>query len=331
MILLGWAVAFAGGVLETEAVSARTDAVALQQHAEGLGYSARVVRRYRQGAGWEFVVQVDVPDEAPADEAATRLQEAAGVAVEVLTGVERSPVVAPVEAPPVDEVLERAARAHGGGDTASVLTAAESVRFRYHRVLDVEGEALSSTGTWLRRGTDLRLELRVQDGPGVSSVVVVVGDDAWVATTEAAVERDAGLARELVGRHGPNELLALAFALPQLLSEAAADPATWRDGEATPSHVTLEQLGADGDVATRIWFDATTWWVQALEIRDDAGVSTVTLADWREVSAGLVVPFELERRRDDIRIDAVEVLELGLDAAVDSAFFAPPDRLAASP
>ena len=332
MILLVVDLVLAGGPLETEPVSARTEAVVLQQHAETLGFTARVVRRYRQGAGWEFVVQADVGDEVALDEAAQTLQQASGVAVVVLSeGTASASRAAPVEGPPVGEVLERAGRAHGGADGADRLASAETVRFRYHRVLDVDGEILRASSSWARSAADLRLVLDVQEGPGESSTLVVTEEGAWIATDDQAIERDPGLARELAGRHGPDELLAFAFALPGLLRDAAADAATWRAGAGGPELHVIEQLGGDGEVATRIWIDSTTWRVGALELRDDTGVSAVTLSDWREVSAGLVVPFELERRRDEVRIDLVEVLELGLDVPLEPSLFDPPDRHAGSP
>ncbi len=339
MIVVWMSLALAGFTLESQPVSARTDALVTQEQAQVLGHTARVVRRYRQGEGWEFVVQVTVDDRPAAEAAAAALEAATGASISITEAsgeastAHAPPVASAPELPEVDAVFERVRRAHGLGEGASRLSDAGAVRFRYQRMVSTPEGELQVRSTWARDADAVLLVIDVLDGPGSSSALVVGTDGrAWVATSTEVAERPAAASRALMDRHGPAELMALGVAMPALLAEAETASSRWRvvhdDGG---SSFVLEELGAGGGATTRLRVDLETWRVSGLEVVDETGRSSWILSDWREISASLVLPFELERRIEGDIVERLRVLELSLDPVLEAGLFGVPDRRAAVP
>ncbi|MEZ4322394.1 MAG: hypothetical protein R3F61_33280 [Myxococcota bacterium] len=226
-----WAIlvnaAFAGWSVEGPSYTSRADATEYARSAKEAGYKGRVVRRFKDGAGWEFVVRVeDLGDGDEAAEVAGGLATATRSTVVVLDEEGASvKTVEPGEAPQPDAKsegkpegkgtdakagperamapwYEAAAEAHGAGLTA--LSEPERVKFVYTRKLP---DGRIARHTYARRGTDLYLSIEPVEGEVVASTTLALGDAAWLTTKGETTSQDLQRSRETIERFSPTGML----------------------------------------------------------------------------------------------------------------------------
>jgi hypothetical protein len=287
---------------------------------------ARVVRRFRAGAGWEFFVRV----EGFASEAElARYAAPEGAEKLVRDGTEtRRLAGAPVVAAPVHAedpeslrtpaLLRSAIKAHGGKDGGrAVIEAAPSIAFEYTRTIARTGGHTIARHTFLREGPAIRLEVDVTDGPGVDSVTVLTATgQGWAASGGDEMARDGERTAEVLARFSPEALLAVPLGIPDDMETAGP----WKDLEAT-ARVDGDRIVAEaregapavGIVAAR--FGREDRLLHELDWALESGRVSYVFDDYRAVADGLVVPFSFEMRRDGAVVETMRVarLEVGAD------------------
>jgi hypothetical protein len=338
-LLLCIRLATAGGFyLEAPPVDARAEAAELQSLAEELGLEARVMRRYRHGSGWEFVVVAEgFEQRAEAERAAQRLAELSGqgIAVYRLEGGDAEPSTEslnPVDAatygiPEAADLLKRAARAVGGTQGGQArLDDANAIRFRYTRTIMTPEATVAARHEWVSVGDSRRVEIEVlEDSPGISSWVLsgpsenwVVVDDEW---RQALPAQSLGISMEL----SPMTRLAwpLQFAVRSL--EAGPYRVARQELVSGKSCWVLVAMTLLPDQPSRIWLEADSGRPARVDFATEAGRVELTLLDWREPDTGVVVPFLMELRRDGALVERIEVHELTLEPALNGDLFFKPE------
>ena len=340
-MLLFMASAFAGDLyLESPTQSTRAEAQELRRLAESEGLEARLVRRYASGTGWEYVVVVeDVADQAAAEEAAARWAEAGGEGISIFLeegdeGVLLQGGESEVVAPAVQEsqtgsmldaelVLRHAVRAVGGNQGgAAALSRAPALRFSYTRVVVSGDERIEARHELLRSADGERLSITSVEG-AVDSVTLVHPEGAWVVAGDEPVERDLARTREVLAGFGPEELLAYPLEFATLV-DGEPSYGLLRTAESSDSAYVLGYGGPEVGGAMELEVDAESWHVRGVRYTTDAGEVDYAFTDWREIDTGLVVPFEVELRRDGVLVDRLIVEELSvLDALSEGSLELP--------
>ncbi len=341
--------AFAGrGVyfLEAEPSPTRPEAAEVVREATTRGWSARVVRRYRHGVGWEYVARVEgFEDEAPATEAATALGEALGATVTVYT-TEALPTGSSAQAEParrdpaprpaagvdvsswsVAQWVERAGRAHGGASGGqAAVDAAERVLFRFRRQVP-DGPLVEHT--WARQGRDVFVQIEIVRGEGVSSRTWLVGGAAWLAVAGGApTAQDATRTREALDKFSPHQTIGL----PLRLGAAAGRTdlqLLHREGEVVVDGDRCERFrydGGPGVAPMALAIDASDFLVREVETGGDPEPVSRRFGDYREVGADVIVPFSVRVVHGERIADAIEVLEFDLAPRLPGEWFAAPAR-----
>lgn len=328
----------AGYYLEAPPVNGRAAAVELQTDAQALGYEARVMRRYRHGSGWEFVVVVEgFGDREAAELAAGRLAESSGQGIAVYR-LEASEIAVPggdppPEAPPVAGLpdaavlLQRAARSLGGVQGGQArLHGTSSLRFRYSRALMTPEATLTADHDWIAQGEARRVGIDVVDGgAGTSSVIGMGGpDDAWVAVGGEIRDALPGPTGALLLDLSPLARLAWPLQFASSLEDLGAYRVARQEDVAGRSCWALIAIVPEPHQPARIWLDVEHGRPARVDFATEAGRVELTLADWREPDTGVVVPYLVELRRDGLLVERVEVAELTLGLALpDDAFLRP--------
>jgi hypothetical protein len=314
-----------------------------------------VVRAFKKGRGWVFLVRVeDVEDRDSAASVAHRLAELTGSSVQVLLvagrdvlPVEELAVAAPSDdegdtgelrgdaaAGPVSDAVAARAEggrllaalvlAHGGGlasdDPVLGIEAWDPVHFRFERSVDLGDGAMRVWHDFARAGERIRLEVRVMEGEGRNSVTLVDGDQAWLWVDGELHDVAAGPTREALGLFSPAVVL-----------EQAVSFATWAPDLPARS---VERASADEPMA---WFelerersdrvlvglDPADHRVRALVVEGDSAELSWSFGDYQEVRDGLVVPLRLESRFDGHAREHVTVRTLELPDELDASLFDP--------
>ncbi len=339
--------------VETVGQSLRGEADAARALALAEGIEAEVVRSFRKGRGWVFLLRVEgIEDRASAAETAQRLAELTGRSVQVFLVAGRD--VLPVEELAVaavsdaDSALptepggeaqaqadERSARAdgarlltamvlaHGGGGAADEPTPdlqhLDPVHFRFERSADIGSGSLRVWHDLFRAGDQLRLEVRILEGQGTDSITIVRGDEAWLAVAGEVHEVAAGPTRE-----------ALSLFEPAVVLEQAVSFATWsadlevrrvdRGGDE------LSWLSLDSETSAQavlVGVDPTDQRARELVMVADSVELCWSFADYQELIDGLVVPLRLESSFAGQLREKVTVRALELPESLDSSVFDP--------
>lgn len=323
--------------LEGPPATEKSAAMALAKSAEEVGLQARVVRRFRQGAGWEYVALVEgFTERSAADTAAVKLADATGASVSVFEGDPGQAKKVRTAGPPPDltpeeqiaAVMAAAVKAHGGVEGgAAGLAAAKSVRFEYRRT--VPG-GLVAKHVWAVRGRDLYLDVVIESGDATSSRSGIVGEQAWLAVSGGTPgPEDLERTREALERFSPARVLGF----PLEFASAVQDRPEFQDLELDG---TVEIGGRQCDVLRHTGGRSTAPLALAIDVQDhrvrrvtlgsDAGDLTHEFSDWREVRAGLVVPGRVRTWRDAELVDEIELIDLSVDGALPDEWFVPPSR-----
>ncbi len=329
LVLLGLAVAtpaWAGTewFLETAVLTDRAAADRALSAAASVGKSARVVRRFKLGRGWEYVLLVEHLDTADAaQESALRLARALGVPVQVYRNDDgrvavvssasaASQVASGAPARGVADVIAKIEAAHGGRNGgAETLARAGAVHFKFARTVPVDGRVRTLEHDYWRANAGRRLEVST-NGAGVDSIAVATEKGAWLRANGAVVDRDAGVLVTTVDAFSPEAVLTLALDVPSLLRSPEVE--RFKPLEGAESGV---RLGQGGDESERglsfVDADPATGHLLRARYVTEAGPVTVEMSGWRAAAPGVIFPDTLivERvngQRETVRVQALEVV-----------------------
>lgn len=318
---------------------------------KGAVTGAHVVRRYVKSTGWSYLVVVDGLSDLDAarkaagqlatpDEPATIYKKDGKEVREV--EVVSTPVLAKDSEADKDrarrkrgsddgaeQVLDAAVRAHGGrGAGLEQLTSAAALRFAYTRKVPADGAEIVADNVYVRKGTGVRLEVKITSGAGQDSLTVSAPDGkAWVYAGGALTDRDPGRVAELLERFSPETVLALPLGLPDDVETAEV----WRDlrlvgtvVEDGGSRQLLEPSNKSGSGLVSAAFDPTDHTLRRVTWSAESGELTFRYDDYRRLDRHLVVPFHARVERDGALIEEVHIRELSLEPVLEATLFDAP-------
>lgn len=359
LALLTLSLAFSGPAragevwVETAPVADRAQAEALLAALAGQegADSARVLRRFVKGAGWQYVVRVEGVADAGGGAAVAAALQSAGARALVLeregdlvrtladTGThavagaatDLAPSTGGDRLPDARAVLRDAVKAHGGERGGlDLVEVASTVSLAYEREVAIDQGRLIAANRYFRLGEALRLEIEILEGVGTDSVTVVTtGNAGWVVAGGEPTARDVARTREVLARFSPESLLEIPLGLARDVAQAAA----WDDLQVVATEVVegrdcwrLEPAGGppavEGLVAA--WFDSDAGNLIAARWRSPSGELEFRFADYREVAPGVVVPFRSSVQRNGRPVEAVRLLQLLLNTPLEPGLFAAP-------
>ena len=341
-----------GFYLESPPLGTRAEALELQEVAQAQGISARVVRRYEHGSGWEYLVVAEgYGDRGEAENAAELLAQGSGQGITVYEGegsggrrlnarvegwtgssIDPGAVATPPpkdNLPSAEEVLARSVRALGGESGGALrLQESPALRFRYQRELETPAGLVTAQHNLAWEQGDLRLKIDHQSGPGVQASMLVLGEQAWVLTDEGLQERDSARSREVLSDFGPLAVLEWPLSFARQVVE---DPA-FRDLKVSGTEqfqgrsvYRLETSREGSGERFSILVDVERYTVAKVGFRSNAGAVSYRFDDWRELDTGLVVPFFVLLTRDGVQVEKVVVQELELLDTLPGHFWSPLD------
>ncbi len=341
-------------VVEGEGHPTEAPAAAQLEAYRGAG-SARVVRRYSQGAGWQYLLLVDGLDDAAAlAKAEGGFPGTVARVIDVETGrpVARAAAPAPTAAggpapaekksrwsreprpkkPPKDKgaadareganaLLMRAVDAHGGPGAAARVRDARSLRFRYTRTILSGDRRMEAEHLWMRAGDDRRLDIKVEEGAGSSSTTVVRGaGEAWVSANGQVTVRPVDRSGEMVDRFGPEQILAFPLGLGADIETAGA----WRGlhvsaGEGRGVVHLRPKDGSKGLTEVGLYEDTAL--VAYVVLVQAGGTVRIEFEDYKTFADGVVVPKRTRVIRDGALREELVVMDLDLDPSLPSTTF----------
>ncbi|MGB0641283.1 MAG: hypothetical protein ACPGTU_18245, partial [Myxococcota bacterium] len=317
----------------------------------------RISRRYIRGVGWRYVVRLDgfeAKEEAvrAASAFATRdnsinVIEGQGYKRTLVEEVGSSSGPAKTSGGPASsgedgglpsavQVLRQATKAHGGKKGgAALLKLQNQLRYSFSSRTMVGEDEMKARHTYIRKGTQSRLEVDVSKGSGVSNTIVLAAPNkAWVATHDVVLERDGVQTAQTMARFAPETgLLSIPLGFPVDVKEASE----WR-GLHTTGRVNHEGK-AHLRVAPERKDDGEYNPLEAALFRDDTmrlaqvtwitrgGRVTFKYSDYRPVIEGLVVPHRVRVMRNGKLVEEIEIKEFDLSPNIESDLFVEPTVL----
>lgn len=309
--------AFASYTVSAPPLAEKSEANSLNRDARDAGHKGRVVRRFVEGEGWEYVVEWTFEDLAEAEAAVALLTETTGRPLE-LSGTDGAPVE--VDAPPVvPEVPTRdwmgeALEAHGQG--AQILSDAERIQVVFLRELP---DGRVARHVYVRRGTDQRLAITAEKGEVVPSVTVAVGERAWLETGGTHSDQDLQRTREKLEGFALQSLAPLVLALDRAVREHPDLEGLVEKGKARVDGVACEVAGSP-DGRTLIAFGPDHL-VRRLSV--DGGERVYEFAEYKRVE-DVMIPHAITRRVGENDVDTIHIELVELDGAIDEAWFLAP-------
>jgi hypothetical protein len=338
--------------IEAVGFERRSDADAVVARVEVDGLDAQVLRSFRKGRGWVFIVRVEgVEGRDLAASTARHLADTSGRSVQVylvagrdLLPVEELSIAAPsgsgdvvaagsVPAAPTDgdalaegeELLRAMVLAHGGGQAAdqpqATLDSWERVHFSFQRSASLGGERFDTWHDYWRDGDKLRLEVKVLEGEGRSSTTIVHGDEgAWLFVDGELHEVPPGPTRE-----------ALEAFVPGVVLEQACGLSAWTSGHrarrvqrsSAAELVWLVIEAREPSESVILGIEPTDHRVRELVLSEDVASLSWRFQDYQEVGEGLVLPLRLESMVGGELREQVTVRVLEAPPSVDSGLFDP--------
>ncbi len=320
MIVALLAPALASYVVEAPPRSSKAEASNYVRAARADGYRGRVSRRFVEGEGWIYVARWTFDELDEARTAARTLGERTGEPFDI-TGEDGAPVETDATSDGDEEAraprawMEEALEAHGAG--AAVLADADTVVLRYTREL---ADGRVADHRLIRRGTDLRLEIRPKKGDVKPSVTVAAGDEAWLETDGRVSRQDLQRTREKLEGFALQSLAPLVLALDRAVRQHPELEEIVARGTAKVGGVRCEVAGTPDD-RTLIAFGPDHR-IRRLSV--DGGKRAWVYADYRELR-GVMIPYTIVRYVDGTKRDTTHIEEVILDAKVDGALFEPPN------
>jgi hypothetical protein len=308
--------------LEAAPVPERPAAARMEQAVDAAGFEGRVVRRFRLGKGWEFVVLVEhFASAKEAAAAAARLGRDLGSDVTAYRLDDASRAVAvelPALPPPEQDSgagpwIERARVAHGGASGgAATLARAGAVHFVFARTLSLAGKDVTVRHDYWREGPARRLQVDTA-GAGQDSLAIATGTGAWMRVGSEVQTRDIGITIGVVDAFAPEAVLTVALEAARLLD--GPEVAGFRRLEGAESGLRFGS-GTDESEPGLSFIDVDPDTGRLLRARyvSEAGPITFEMSGWRQVAPGVLVPAELrveraDGRRETLRVDALELME----------------------
>ena len=222
-------------------------------------------------------------------------------------------------APEIGVLIERISLALGGQrGGARVLDEADELHFVFDRTVrdsTTRKEWTASHGyVVLESGRKRRLDLRVKGDKGVDSASVVDGETAWLIVDGEASPLEPAAADARMGEFTPARLFSVPLALAsegrQILGDAALEVAARIDEGGTARFILV---GGQGEDSVRLEVDARTYLPLEVAFRSPSGDVAYRYGRYKEVSRGLVVPFEREFHRDGILVSKTSVTRFKLE------------------
>lgn len=335
-LLLSSVFAWAASVWSVESAphgdKAAVDAVRLS--AEQLGYSPRVVRRFRLGEGWGWVAIVDGFDAASSAESAARtlaggstlvfsvVEQPSKSAAKKTAPVAVTPVADAAVPPSAGEWVARVVAAHGGlGGGAVALSRAKAVHFIFERTVQEPGSApLVVTHDYWREGPNRRLAV-APAGVGEKSLAVATGSAAWVAASGRVESRDIGVVINQIDAFAPETVLSVAIDVATLL--AAPDDLVLLEGAERGIRIGRGEDPAEPGLAF-MDIDPETGRLHSVRYVTEGGPVEFVYDGWRSVTTDVYRPDTMVLTRPDGHVERVAVSLLdAVDAAPSGSFGAP--------
>jgi hypothetical protein len=333
MILFFWLIKLAMAAeyfLEVGPIGDKAAATAAQAQLKNAGIESRLVRQFRIGEGWEFLLIVEhIPEQAQADALATRIGTDTGRSVQIFRMDDGSEVEPEVEAPPkptAAQLLEQTRQAHGGSSGGvSTLARAEAVHFVFDRVL-IEGTRKTTYHhDYWREGANRRL---VVDGPETDSLAIATASASWIKATgaqpsEGVVSRDIGVVINQVDAFAPEAVLAVALDAWHLLEASEVEGFRFLEGGEGGTRIGSGSTEEESGLSF-LDIDASSSRIIRVRYITEGGPVIYSLSEYREVQPGLWVPHRVEIERGDGRRELILVKQLELLPAAPTGSFDKP-------
>lgn len=325
----------------------RAAAVSSSRTARDAGHKTRVIRRYRDGAGWEYLVRVSgFSDKKSALAVAPELVEALGgdLALYLLTDPEAEPERVRFVAGDVSEsddeadvptrdvkadreplALQPTIDAHGGAAAgAARIRESETVLFRFQRTLP-DGAVIAHT--WARSGDDLFAKIEKVAGEVTPSRSKVIGDQAWLAVDGGSFEsKDLERTRETLDDFGPERVIPFVLSFAELANDRKELQILREEGTGKLGDHTVRILESEGDQASGplvVQVDARSHLVRKVDFNE--GAMVVEFDGWNaHADAPLKVPKTIRTWKDGALVDTVEILEIDLAPEFPKGWFDAP-------
>jgi hypothetical protein len=230
-------------------------------------------------------------------------------------------------APEIGVLIERISLALGGGKGgARVLSKANELEFIFDRTVrdsTSRKEWKASHGYIVADGgSRRRLDLRVAGDKGVDSASVVVGTEAWLIVDGEAHDLEVAAADARMSEFSPARLFSVPLALAaegrQILGDAALEVAARVDDGGKARFILV---GGEGDDSVRLEVDARSYLPLEVAFKSPSGDVAYRYGRYKEVSKGLVVPFEREFHRNGILVSKTSVSRFRLEAPQAATLF----------
>lgn len=229
-------------------------------------------------------------------------------------------------APEIGVLIERISLALGGARGGSrVLDAAPELHFVFERTVrdsTTRQDWTAVHGYAVLPGGRRRLDLRVRGDKGVDSAAVVDGEAAWVIVDGEAHDLEPAAAEARMNEFTPARLFSVPLALAaegrQILGDAALEVAARVDEGGNARFILV---GGEGEDSVRLEVDARTYLPLEVAFKSPSGDVAYRYGRYKEVSKGLVVPFEREFHRNGILVSKTSVTRFKLQGPDDPALF----------
>ncbi len=334
--------AWAAGVwwLESADLGERAQAAALEAAAIQAGYSARVVKRFRLGDGWEYVTLVEgFMDEGGATSAASKLAASGTVFTLVHDPVRGPPSRATVRPDPqqsepaarsVASLVQSVRLAHGnatGG--AAALARAKVVHFTFEREFSLDRKMVRVSHDYWRDPTSRRVIVDTH-GAATDSGTVATTSGAWLKVAGRVESRDIGVLIAQADAFAPEAVLGLALDVPTLFLEKNDQDLVFLEGAEAGVRI---GRGEDPIEAGLAFADIDPKSGLLLRVRyvTAGGPVTFAMTGWNERSPGVVVPDVLVVERPDGSAETVRVRVLEVSDVAPPGTFATPENDAPRP
>ena len=219
--------------------------------------------------------------------------------------------------PSSDDVLLHAASAHK--IIVEDWSQVKQERFQFYRKRPEEGSLLHHR--FYQSDNALRLDITIQKGEGMNSTTVLPDDgEAWVATEEKKVSRNAIRTRELLERFSSANIMSIPYNIAEdiqtkqywsKLTEVESVDDTWR----------LHGAGATSIVQATFYHQ--TWLLAGLVIKDVNGTMEYVFRDYRFVQDVGLLPHVIQIFDDEILIEEIQIEELDVSNRLDKSLFEP--------
>ena len=318
------------------------------------GEHMRISRRFIRGTGWRYVVRLDGFEDRDSaviaaqsfstPEGDVRVIEGLGYKRSVVATVgdgERRGEPAAVEAseavnglPSASAVLKAAAKAHGGrAGGARTLAKTTSLRFDFTSRTVVGEKDWRIRHRYFRAAERARLEVDMVKGEGVSNTVVMgEAGKAWVATHAMVRERDTLQAAEMLARFAPETGL---LSIPLGFAVDIKEVSEWRNlatagrvNHVGAPHIRLvPKAGEESNPLEAALFEESTGLLSQVTWVTRGGRVTFEFQDYKTVTDGVVLPFQVRVERNGGLVEEVTVEALEINPALSSELFVEPKQL----